>query len=69
MKSRRMRLAGFVARMWEERRVYRVLVGNREGKRQLRRLRRRWEDNIRIDLQDVGCGLSWLWIKTGGGHL
>jgi len=45
-----------VARMWERRGVYRVLVGNPEGKRPLGRLRRRWKDNIKIDLQEVGCG-------------
>jgi hypothetical protein len=50
--------------------VYRVLVGKREGKRPLGRPRNRWEDNIKVDLQEVGCGvLSWLRIETGGGHL
>jgi hypothetical protein len=57
----------------EERDVYWELVGKPEGKRPLGRPRRRWEDNIRIDLQDVRCGvwngLSWLRIETGGGHL
>jgi hypothetical protein len=42
--------------MGEERGVYRVLVGKPEGKRPLRRPRRRWEDNIRMDLQEVECG-------------
>jgi hypothetical protein len=42
--------------MGEERRVYRVLVGKPEGKKPLGRPRRRWEDNIRMDLQEVGCG-------------
>ena len=56
IKSRRMRWAGHVARMGEERRVYRVLVGKPEGKRPLGRPRRRWVDNIRIDLQKMGCG-------------
>ena len=51
-----MRWAGHVARMSEERGVYRVLVGKQEGKRPLGRPRRRWEDNIKMDLQDVGCG-------------
>ena len=55
-KSRRMRWAGHVARMGEERGVYRVLVGKTEGKRPLGRPRRRWVDNIRMDLQEVGCG-------------
>ena len=45
-----------MARMGEERAVYRVLVGKPEGKRLLGRPRRRWVHNIRIDLQDVGCG-------------
>jgi len=49
IKSRRMRWAGHVARMGEERRVYRVLVGKPEGKRPLGRPRRRWVDNIRTD--------------------
>jgi hypothetical protein len=54
VKSRRMRWAGHVARMGEGRGVHRVLVGNPEGKRPLRRPRRRWEDNIKTDLQEVG---------------
>ena len=49
----RMRWAGHVARMGEERSVYRVLVGKLEGKIPLGRPRRRWVDNIRIDLQEV----------------
>ena len=53
-KWRRMRWAGHVARMGEERGVYRVLVGKPEGKRSLGRPRRRWVDNIRMDLQEVG---------------
>ena len=49
-----------MARMSEERVVYRVLVGKPEGKRPLRRPRRRWVDNIRMDLQEVGCGyMDW----------
>ena len=60
-KSRRMRLAGHVARMGEEREVYRVLLGKPEGRRPLGRPRRRWVDNIRIDLQEVGCGyMDWI---------
>ena len=51
IKSRRMRWAGPVARMGEERGVYRVLVGKPEGRRPLGRPRRRWVDNIRMDLQ------------------
>ena len=60
IKSRRIRWAGHVARMGEERGVYRVLVGKPEGKRPLGRPRRRWVDNIRMDLQEVGCGyMDW----------
>jgi len=51
-----MRWAGHVARMGEERGVYRVLVGKPEGRRPLGRPRRRWVDDIRMDLQAVGCG-------------
>ena len=54
IKSRRMRWAGHVARMGEERGVYGVLVRKPEGRRQLGRPRRRWVDNIRMDLQEVG---------------
>jgi hypothetical protein len=60
IKSIRMRWAGHVARMGEERDVYRVLVGKPEGKRPLGRPRCRWED-ITIDLQEVGCGgMDWI---------
>ena len=51
-----MRWAGHVARMGEERGVYRVLVGKPEGRRPLGRPRRKWVDIIRTDLQEVGCG-------------
>jgi len=61
IKSRRMRWAGHVARMSEERGAYRVLVGKPEGKRPLERPRRRWLDNNRMDLQEVGCGYMY-WI-------
>jgi len=61
IKSRRMRWAGYVARMGEESGVYRVLVGKPEGKRPLGRPGRRWVDNIGMDLQDVGCGyMDWI---------
>ena len=56
VKSRRMRWAGHLARMGAERGVHRVLVRKPEGKRLLRRPRRRWEDNIKMDLQEVGGG-------------
>jgi len=63
IKSRRMRWVGHVARMGEEREVYRVLVGKPEGKRPLGRPRRRWVDNIRMDLQEVGCGyMDWIGV-------
>ena len=68
-----MKWAGHVARMEERRGVYRVLVGKPEGKRPLGRPRRRWEDNIKMDLQEVGCGIltgwSWLRIGIGGRHM
>ena len=61
IKSRRIGWAGHVARMGEERGVYRVLVGKPEGKRPLRRPKRRWVDNIRMDLPEVGCGcMDWI---------
>jgi hypothetical protein len=60
-KSRRVRWAGHVARMGKGRGVYRVLVGKPEGNRPLGRPRRRWEDNVRMDLQEVGCGCGdWI---------
>ena len=61
VKSRRNRWAGHVARMGEGRGVHRVLIGKPEGKRPLGRPRRRWEDNIKMDLQEVGgsCG-DWM---------
>jgi hypothetical protein len=58
VKSRRMRLAGHETRWGEGRGVHRVLVGRFEGKRPLGRPRRRWEDNIKIDFQDVWTGLG-----------
>jgi len=61
IKSRRIRWAAHVARMGEERGVYRVLVGKPEGRRPLGRPRRRWVDNIRMDLHEVGCGyMDWI---------
>jgi len=56
IKSRRMRRAGHVARMGERRGVYRVVVEKPKGKRPLGRTVLRWEDNIKMDLQEVGCG-------------
>jgi len=61
IKLRRMRWAGHAACMGERREVYRVLVGKPEGKRPLGRPRLRWEDNIKMDLQEVGCGgMDWI---------
>jgi len=56
VKSRRMRWAGHVARMGKDRGVHRVLVGKPERKRPLGRPRFRWEDNMKMDLQEVGGG-------------
>jgi hypothetical protein len=65
--------AGHVACMGEGRGAYRILVGRPEKRRPLGKPRRRWEDNIKIDLQEVGwgtwTGLSWFRIRTAGGHL
>jgi hypothetical protein len=73
IKSRRMRWAEHVARMGEKRTAYRILVGKPEGKRPLGRPRGRWEDNIIIDLREIGCevwtGFVWLRIETIGGLL
>ena len=61
IKSRRMRWVGHVAHMGESRGVYRVLVGKPKGKRPLGRPRFRWEDNIKMDLQEVECGgMDWI---------
>jgi hypothetical protein len=61
VKSRRMRWAGHVARMGEERKVYKVLVGKPEGERPLGRSRRRWEVGIRMDLWEIVLGgVDWI---------
>ena len=61
IKSRRLRWAGHIARIEEGRGVYRVLVVKSEGKRPLGRPRRRWEDNVKMDHQEVGCGgMDWI---------
>ena len=62
VKSRRMRWAGHVARMGEDRGVHRVLVWKPEGNRPLGRPRRRWENNIKMDLQEFGGG-RWDWME------
>ena len=60
-QTKRMRWAGHVARMGEGRGVYRVFAGKPGGKRTLGRRRRRWDDNIKMDLQEVGCGgMDWI---------
>jgi len=72
-ESRRMRGVGYAALTRERRGLCRFLVGKPMGKRPFGRLRRRWEFNIKVDLQPVGCGawtgLIWLRVGTGGGHL
>jgi hypothetical protein len=63
IKSRRMRWAGHVACMGEGRGAYRVLVGRSKGKRPLGRPRHRWEDNIKMDLGEIGIdGANWIWL-------
>jgi hypothetical protein len=69
IKSRRMRWAGHVARMGETRNVYRILVGKPEGRRPLGRPRRRWVDNIKIDVREIRWdGMVWTgsnWLRIG----
>jgi hypothetical protein len=63
IKSRKMMWAGHVARMGEGRGAYRVLVGSSESKRPLGRPRRRWEDNIKVDLGETEIeGANWIWL-------
>jgi hypothetical protein len=75
IKSRRMRWAGHVARLGAGRNLYRVLVGKPEGKRPPGRPRLRWEDGIKMDLEEIGwggglcSGFTWLRIGTVGGLL
>jgi hypothetical protein len=75
IKRRRMSWAGHVARMGETRNEYRILVGKPEGKRPLGNPRRRWVDNIKMDLREIGwngmvrTGSNWLRIRTSGGLL
>ena len=60
-------MAGHVARMGERRGVYRVLVGKPERKRPLGKPRRRWKNNIKMDLQEVGCGgMDWIELAQDG---
>jgi hypothetical protein len=58
-----MRWVGYVARMEDMRNACNILVGKREGKRRLRRPRRRWEDNIRIDLREIGTDQWWTLVS------
>jgi hypothetical protein len=61
IKSRRMRWAGHEAQMGEKRNAYRILAGRPEGKRPLERPRRRWVDNIKMDLREIGWdGVDWI---------
>jgi hypothetical protein len=60
IKARRMRWAGHVARMGEVRSAYNILVGRPEGRRPLGRPRRRWEDNIKMDLGEIVGGVDWI---------
>ena len=66
-------MAGLCSSYGENRSAYRALGGNSEGNRQTGRHSGRWEDNIKMDLPDMGCGAwtvsIWLNINTGGGHL
>jgi hypothetical protein len=74
MKTQDAELSIFAIRCMGERKgVYGVLVGKPEGRRPLARPRHKWEDNSKMDLLEVGCGVwpgsIWLMIVTGGGHL
>jgi hypothetical protein len=63
IKSRRMRWEGHVARMGERSGTCKILVGRPEGRRPLGRPKRRWEDNIKMDLQEVGWGMDWIELE------
>jgi hypothetical protein len=66
IKLRIMRWAEHVAWMGEEKGMYRVLVGKPEGQRPLERPRHRWDDNIKMELQEVGCGvMDWIELAQG----
>jgi hypothetical protein len=61
IKSRRILWAGHVEQMRDKKNVYRILVGKLEGKRPLGRPRRRWEDNVKMDLRKMRCdGMDWI---------
>jgi hypothetical protein len=69
IKSRRVRWAGHVARMWTKRNTYRMLLGKPEGKRPLERPRHTWTNNTKIDLTETGWdGMVWtasIWLRIG----
>ena len=70
IKSRRMRWGGHVAHMRERVGVYRALVGKPEGRRPLRRPRHRWENNIKLGHQEVGCrGMDWIKLAQDSDRL
>jgi hypothetical protein len=62
IKSRRMRWVGHVARIGEMRNTFKILFGGPEGMRLFRRPRRRWEDNIRMDLREIGWDVDWIYL-------
>jgi hypothetical protein len=69
IKARRLRWVGHVACMEEGRGVYRVLVGKPEGERPWVRPRHRWEDNIKLDLREIGIdGANWIWLLRIGSN-
>jgi hypothetical protein len=69
IKPRRMRWAGHVACMGEKRNAYRILVGKPEGRRPLGRPRRRWVDNIKVDLREIGQdGVDWVNLAQDSDH-
>jgi hypothetical protein len=69
IKSRRMKWAGHVERMGENRNAYRILVGNPEGNRPLGRSRRRWVNNIKMDLKEIGLdGMDWIDLAQDKGQ-
>jgi hypothetical protein len=69
IKSRRMRWVGYVARMEKRRGAYRVFVTKTEGKRPFGRPRRKWEDNVKIGLQELGCGgMDWIELAQDRGR-
>ena len=70
INSRRVIWAGHVVRVGKRRGVYRVMVGKLDGKRPLGRSKRRWEDNIEMDLQEVECGaVDWIELAPGYGQV